>query len=908
MRLIFSTAYDEIVFKNTFEANVKYIGPLGLLNILEREVGLYDIYKSEKDRINDYLGCLIEHQNNTFFKSSLNANALNVAGQLLVYRDELILLGWDFLNKDQPKRFSDLSTVEASFINKKGYKGNADRWRITLENLSDEKIKEFNILSIIVEDPKENLPQYLQQIFNKMDMLVSFKHKPVIIENCDGNLTKLKNQFNNIIHNLEYNNLSDEFVSLKKDTSLQLVSFKNEQLLVDCLASYADNNCLVINRENANFDYSLVAIDKPAAGSKQVKANPQIIQIVKLIIPCFSKELNIQTLVSFLTLSHNPLEFTLTKELVKLLTKKPGVNSEEWKTIIDCYIGVNRDKEQFSEKEENLFELFKTKEVSEEELKSRKKLVNLFLKFNETEEKGVKKGKKIVSYLQKWASGMKKLQGFPELKEQFKYISQVCKNILDNFNFENDTTEALEEMIKSFYEAQNFTNYYKQQNSIEVLKDISAIAQPTNKKVFWLDFNADGLRKSTQFLLEEEKKFLKEKGSYNNPENEFNLQLKQWLNGVLNCKNELILCVVENSDKEKHPLHIRLEGIFGESCKNIIRNINSISDFLAYFDLEKITLSLSKNIPLPLSQDYFSSDILSNIKKRNVESASSIEKFIEYPFDWVMQYVAKFSNDVGFNIPDGNLLKGNVAHKTIELMFKAFPDFNFKETDLDCIFNMVLESEAAIFLQPEKRFDLSEFKYRFYKSFKNLVDIIKINEFEIEALEYSFGKENSCVIDELLGNVSGYIDIYLKDKEENPFIIDLKWGYSDKKYIKKIEKNEAIQLAIYTAAIKQRKLTNTAYFMLNQNKLITAAANIKGNHISQIDSVVENQELLGKIKTSLEFRWSEIRQGKLEIGDNFSLEGLQYYNENGVLGIPEDNKVKKAYPYSGYKLFKGVLK
>ena len=261
------------------------------------------------------------------------------------------------------------------------------------------------------------------------------------------------------------------------------------------------------------------------------------------------------------------------------------------------------------------------------------------------------------------------------------------------------------------------------------------------------------------------------------------------------------------------------------------------------------------------------------------------------------------------SLPNENLLKGNVAHKTIEKLLEEHKDLKFEDIDIEKIFMGVIEAEAAIFMQPEKRFDLSEFKYRFFKSFKNLIEIIKLNNFTIKALEYQFGKEQNCVVDELLGSVTGSIDLYLIDETNNPFIVDLKWSNSDKKYTEKIEENEAIQLAIYTAAIKERDLANTAYFMLNQNKLITAVKNLKGNNISVIDVQINNQGILDKIKKSLEFRWSELKQGRLEIGDDVSLKGLQYMGESGLISLPEGNKkVKKAYPYSGYKLFKGMLK
>ena len=49
----------------------------------------------------------------------------------------------------------------------------------------------------------------------------------------------------------------------------------------------------------------------------------------------------------------------------------------------------------------------------------------------------------------------------------------------------------------------------------------------------------------------------------------------------------------------------------------------------------------------------------------------------------------------------------------------------------------------------------------------------------------------------------------------------------------------------------------------------------------------------------------------LEIGDNCSLENLLFHKGENVISLPKDtknDKLKKEYPYSGYKLFKGSLK
>jgi hypothetical protein len=361
MKLIFSTVYDGAVYKNKREINTKYIGPLGLLNLLERELGLYKIFKSDKDRIALYKDCLLKYKENTFYTKSLASDELNVSKQLLVYRDELILSGWKASGKHQTIRLNDLSAVENDFSKTKGYEGVSDRWRNVINNLSVDKIKEFNSLSISIVDDKNELPNYLQTVFHQLESITDYNPELSYLETTETNLDFFKNQ---CIKSIYYPNDNREFISsfnnFDNDSSLQILNFKNEQLAVDCLAAYANKNTIVVNRENSNFDYSLVASGKTAAGSKQIQANPQIIQIIKLIIPCFSNHLNLHTLISFLTLSYSPLDYLLTQKLAKQLTKKPGVNNDEWNAILDCYTGSNIENKEFTSQEKKLIELFET--------------------------------------------------------------------------------------------------------------------------------------------------------------------------------------------------------------------------------------------------------------------------------------------------------------------------------------------------------------------------------------------------------------------------------------------------------------------------------------------------------------------------------------------------------------------
>ena len=93
------------------------------------------------------------------------------------------------------------------------------------------------------------------------------------------------------------------------------------------------------------------------------------------------------------------------------------------------------------------------------------------------------------------------------------------------------------------------------------------------------------------------------------------------------------------------------------------------------------------------------------------------------------------------------------------------------------------------------------------------------------------------------------------------------------------------------------------------------AAYLKGSNVDIIPEKYSNQDILDKLRKSLEYRWKdEIKKGKLEMGESFPLKELQYFengvfskNEGVLISLPEKSSKKKEYPYTGFDLFKGTL-
>ena len=889
MAILFSTAYEGSLFKDDKNKEHRYVGILTLLSLFERELGLFQEYPSNEFRLKAYLDSLKECSKDAFYSASFESDSFNVAKELLQLRDELVFAGWssDFMN--QPKRLSDFAKVDTIFKQKDKYLGIPDRWLRVTDELTTEKINTIS-LDIQVDDNFELLYPILQIVLTKVNAKKNNQKSIVLTE---SNLSKFQYLLSKSIFNKEINEVL-EFDELENDKSLIILKFKNQQELTDSIAYWANKEeHIIVASNNIDLDFSLVSFGKEASGSFQTNSNPQLVQLYKLVIPCFSNQFNIQTFLSFLQLKYSPLPFELKSKILKCVNKTPGVGNENWKTIISEFISGDIDSK------------------TDLTTKERKTIIELFLSFETLEEtEAVNKANRIINFLINWCETSLKSNVKIELREQFNYLRELFTRTIDLIQNENNIN-AIENAFQTIYSAGNFTSYVKQEESILCINDFSKIIEECSKSIIVSDFYGSFTsRDISKFLLVEEQNYLRKNNAFFNFYAE--LETEQLSNGINKAKKQLILCVIENQLIEKHPFHIRLETLFSESYKKIEISITNLRDFEKLdIDFFKVNpLIESAEIIIPSAKAYFESNLLSLISKRETESASSIEKLIQYPFEWVLAYILNMRSYQGLSFSRENELKGNIAHKIIENIFSQkisdlFIPIDVSTEILNNEFNKVIQQEGIMFLQPEKRFELLEFKQRLFNSITTLIEIINLNEFNIFACEKAFGKETPCFIEEVNSNVVGYIDLVLKNKEGNYFVIDLKWTFSDKKFVEKIDKNEAIQLSLYAAALGDKDLTQSGYFLLNQNILVTAA-NLKGN-FQKVGNEFSNQLVLDKIKKSIEFRLNEFRVGKLEIGDTILLTELDYNQIDGLINLVSDKKVKELHKYSRLDLFKGNL-
>lgn len=893
MKIIYSNIYDGQLFVDSLSTDCRFVGSLQLLEIIERELGLYKTYSNNEERLKIFSECLNMNAQNSFYNESLSADQYRVGKELLKIRDELILSEWKSSLPNQPKRFSDLATVDSQFQLIDGFEGNADRWVNVLQVLKENSDFVFDF-ELIVHDQAELIYPLFRAVFHELNAV--YETRNMTNNDTNSNLSLFKES---LIESFSISNSYKDvqkFKSLNEDTSLLLLKFSNKQLLVDSIAALTNKeDHLLIANDSSDLDYSMVSFGKNAMGSKQHNSNPKLVQLFKLIIPCFS-EFNFHTFISFLQLKDSPIPFELKNKLLKTILEIPGFGNEKWNDILSKF--KNRT-------------LCEDKDLDE---KQRNEIINLFLTFDTTtEQESIVKAKNIVSYLISWSSKSAHIKQNQLLKEQFHYLNELFVK-LEGLIKDEKSLAAIEKAFNIIYESSNFTNYDKQENSTLCIDHLGKLVSACELTVVYTDFYGSmNLYDISKFLLKEEQEYLKQNNCYYNSYNQLNTSIL--LRGLQHINKQLILCYYEDEKNEKHPYHIRMESLFSDLNNTIVNSIERPEDLndLVLSYKNELPLISSIQIELPNKTDYFKSQNIKNLTKREVESASSIEKFIQYPFEWVMEYKLKMRAYQGVQLGRDNQLKGNIAHKVIENLFsklinKQISEFKISFSEFENEFNQVVKQEGVLFLQPEKRFELSEFKIKFQKSFFSLLDVLVKNELTIESCEYTFGYDEPFYLKEIDSFLNGSIDLLLKNKEGNHVVFDLKWTFSDKKYEKKIQNNEEIQLALYIAALKNRANIVSGYYLLNQNKLITTAC-LLGDVVVKIPSEYSTEVILSKIENSVRFRWEEIKNGRLEIGDGMPMDLLNYQNQKDVIQLPtqDNDKNKKVNPYAGFELFKGQL-
>jgi hypothetical protein len=284
-----------------------WVGPMGLLNILETMTGLRGPGVPPALRAASLVPAL--RSTNGFWSASAEVDPLGTASKLLQWRDYLKIYGWQG-QKCSP-RLGELAQVTQEVL-----PGIPDRLLAITQHLSPAG---NDISHLIVFHPLDELPLCWQQVLHTLEQTgTTVTAKDISPVRAGGDLAAAR---------------QDEFQP-KADGSLQLLRPSNPSAAAQEVAAWLSGlDCLdqtVIIGPDSILDQALHRFGLPTTGAGITVYDNALLQILPLTLEMAWQPPDPQRALELLTLPVSPVPKSIGMRLIRALQKYPAVGSEAW--------------------------------------------------------------------------------------------------------------------------------------------------------------------------------------------------------------------------------------------------------------------------------------------------------------------------------------------------------------------------------------------------------------------------------------------------------------------------------------------------------------------------------------------------------------------------------------------------
>lgn len=846
LTIVYSPHYDgEVYLGDAPKAmGTIYVGNMGLMAFLEQRAGIHYNIKSDVEREADYRNAITsfltdkKEVDDVFFSGAVKVDPFGVARKLLKWRDSLIMAGWDGTCSDENcSKLVALSEIEQYFQSS----GSADCWRKLYEEYHRRDVLHGMVEKIRYDSTQMDIPFLIKETLSAI-----FHQGEVQFEsNCcqqDMDVSKIKL--------LEFHDVNDAYEWIAQIQELP-------------------EDTVIVNRDNIRLNHTFYTWNMPMVGATLMQSNPQLLQLFKLSMSIFSRPLNIHNLLSYLQLPMSPIPSGLRYKLAKILLRNGGFGEKKKRDDDEC-----RD---------DWDEAIATYEFKNKEGKvtpqARAKKLSLLNPIRADYGDGLAKTE-IVSYIKSildWINGFNADDDLPqERKHQLTELKSLLQSLQTSLNSEKDvmTYADIEKLILQIYRPMNYQLQQAEKGSLNVIRDIRSMAKPA-KALIWLDCQQEDVEADPyDFLSAEEHAYLASKGAvipdfaqhleyarfekiYKLNQAEQVILVKSFYDGTTRLGEHSIVAEANYMSKKELP-KVKPQELFPmKEAKKETGSIDVYQPELAY-EIGPV-----------------------NYKGRK-ESNTSIDTLINYPFNYVMDYVALLPTPDDDQLKNPHTTIGLVAHHFFQHVIEdSHHDLTemrrLTEEEFDKRLETAIDVTGLILRLDENATALNNFRSHLRESMMALIDIMEKKELTPVGCEIDFPekKEDALDLDEI-GRFGARIDFVLKNKNDQYVIFDFKWSYSNR-FAEKLKEDLSIQLELYRQSVMatypDKTVAGVGYYMMPKKQLITTDFDEIADMslIKHIDKPAVTVTLGKRIQHSYDFRIKEIQKGHIEEAETMDI-------------------------------------
>ena len=759
------------------------VGPLGLIGILETQLGLVPPAENTVQRCVQFRECLQKTDGpQRFFHKSFEADDFGTAATLLNWRDTWRMHGWSGqVIGGGSTRLKDMEAIEKLAIEHLSL-GTAERLQRIHSALETHSLM---IESIVLIDPLQSFPVLWQKVLHKL---------PIHQVSQNGDLGRsLLGQLQQVLLDSE---ATGERTPLPwvADNSIQVMrgetALTNGQWIAETLRSTGPDTLYVATSEAAITDAFLVATNYPRQGLSDTSSFRPALQLLPLVLELLWSPLNFHALIQFLTHPICPLRRTVRSKLADLQSQYPGIGGPRWHQLV----------QELQEKSGDHGEQIKSD-------------IEFWI---DHPRYSLEAGAPIVDVLKRVQRLTKFFNSRHEMQLAYAAAYQQC------FSFAESLARLLDQGIETLSQRQleqlaALATGRGNDNPLRIAQvgAVTCVTHPgaiveQHSSVVWGPLNAPVLPKSWPWSSAEIEALQASGCVLPTAESLLQQTASEWLRPILAAKEKLIL-VLPPAAQEFHPIWQMINTLIDKLP------VTAIEDFLK-LEAEKLKPLVHK--PLPKIKRWWRLPQHTAIPKVEKYSFTQLEKQLFNPTHWLLNYPAKLRAASLLSLADDFRLKGLIAHSMVERLYRDANGLEISDADFDSwfdpAFDQLITEEGAIYLMPGRRTDRDNLRRTLCRSLRELRIILKASN--VSRVEPERFVEGTFIG----GALAGHIDIVLTGPATQQAIIDMKWA-GEKTHRPKLENNRHLQLAVYAELLRQSTGAWPAlgYYLISQHKLLT---------------------------------------------------------------------------------------
>lgn len=830
------------------------VGRQGMLGLLELFLGLAGPSSTQSQRVAAYLGCLrAADDGERFYSKSLEVDEMGVASELLSWRDEWSLYGWNrTAHAGAPKRVADLAAVEA-LAHERVPPGEAERLEQVATTLvaRTAPIAEVRLLGDLARIPKRWLT-----VLERLPVRVDSTLVPAATDK-NGTLGRLQTA---ALASLASGHI-EPIKDVVDDGSVQVYRSDCGDIAVHWLARRSDGSdqTLVCEKGGAALDDILRANGTPACGFDRLSAFRPALQALPLALELLWKPADVHRVLEFLVHPYGPFRRHARRLLARAYAAQPGVGGGDWVAAKAAIKDLEGGDELVSQVE--LW--FETQRwardegapLSAVEVRVERVVSSLSTLMATPRDDlaavagGIRQGQAF-------------LDGLVELKAQ---------------GLERLTPRHIEQLLTQSTVMGAGNPYAEPEVGCRRSATSASLAaiEPAGELVWWMP-SKPALPQPHPWSLTEIAALNEAGAQLRDIAVELNALAEDWLRPLLAAGERFVL-VLPPAAAEEHPIWLLVRRLLPSLP---VRHIETELAASAYSHP-------IEDKPLPALQRYLEIPAdMASLRER--QSFTSLTDLFDNPAVSVLKEAANLRGATLMAVEDERRLLGTLAHRLVEKLF-AVPDVLAWTADkvrawFDAHADDLLEAEGAPLLMLGYGIALHRFKNTVTESTAALLGHLQSagvvgvrTEAEFEGALFGVP-------------VVGKLDLLAELPGSRFAVLDLKWS-GENRYRERLLSGTHLQLAIYAALVEQnvgRTPDELAFYIFDSRGLLATSNGVFPNaRVCAPPPDATVAQLLKKAEASWEWRQAQLAGGVLELVDTRLADLEDFQGPEGTLPIRE---------------------